>query len=101
MSENQFTCRRCGSRVSIDDFPWNDFNLFDIQKKRRLCHDCIEEGRALCMCGHEADDHKNRTGYCRAVRLRPETNLQYMCGCHEFSKIVQEPRVPPDLKVTE
>ena len=53
------------------------------------------------MCGHEADDHKNRTGYCRAVRLRPETNLQYMCGCHEFSKIVQEPRVPPDLKVTE
>jgi len=43
MSENQFTCRRCGSPVSIDDFDWRDFNLFDIQKKRRLCHDCIEK----------------------------------------------------------
>ena len=43
MSENQFTYRRCGSPVHIDDFDWRDFNLFDIQKKRRLCGDCIQE----------------------------------------------------------
>ena len=77
MSENQFTCRRCGSPVSIDDFDWRDFNLFYIQKKRRLCHDCIEEGQTLCLCGHEANHHRNHSGSCK------------ICGCYQFRKIVE------------
>lgn len=90
MSEQRFTCRRCGSTVTIDDFNWRDFNLFYIQEKRRLCGKCVEEGHVLCACGHEADDHKDRTGYCRAVRLRPGTNLQYACGCREFRKVAPD-----------
>lgn len=83
MSEQEFTCRRCGSPVHIDDFPWDDFNLFYIQKERRLCHDCIAEGQALCFCGHEANHHRNRSGSCK------------VCGCYQFREIVH-----PTLEVT-